>query len=98
MARGGKDWETQEELEAYLEEKRRQKAGIEGVLRRGTKILKEGHRVKDLNPGGRRREVPLSETQITRRVREYERLGGRVDKLIGLPPRVREIALGVEKE
>jgi|SRR5579884_4357074 len=40
--------------------------GIRTKLERGTYFIKEGHKVKDLNPEGVAMEVPLSVSQIER--------------------------------
>jgi hypothetical protein len=37
---------------------------IQAKLDRGTAIIKEGHRIANLNPGGNRTEVPLTPKQV----------------------------------
>ena len=39
---------------------------IQGKLERGTRVIKENHRVKGLNPDAHARELPLSEGQMNR--------------------------------
>jgi len=53
---------------------RTQMFSLERNLNRGTMIVKEGHRIKELNPCGMKMEIPLTDKQIRLRKRRLESL------------------------
>jgi len=79
-------------LEEYNRQVKMQVAGIKGVLKEGTRVVKAGHRMM-INPEANEMIIPLSERQIVARFNELKRLKASLseEEISELPELVRRI-------
>ena len=74
----------------YLAERDGQRNGLLRVLQLGKREIKVGHRTK-LTPEGKGRFVELSYPQVSRRLAELDKLGGKIENPSVLPENVARV-------